>query len=78
MSDEARVAAEALARRLFTNNRDEHAARLVLLLPDGRDGGGWGEAIVASMIAGALDRFHADQSDALRSELQRLVDEMPK
>ena len=53
VSDERRLA-EKVARGLFTNGAGEHAERLVLDFPGGRNGGGWCESAVADQIAAAL------------------------
>lgn len=39
-----------IADDLFTNGNNEHGSRLVLELPDGRDGGGWCESAVRDHI----------------------------
>lgn len=46
--------AKRIAKHLFTNGANERATRLVLQLPDGRDGGGWCEKAVRDSIARML------------------------
>lgn len=47
--------AAKIADDLFTNGCDEKAERLVLELPNGRDGGGWCKQAVADRILQALN-----------------------
>jgi len=54
MSDEE--LAKAIARAIFTTGSGQHAARLVLELPDGRDGGGWCEESVVDQILKVLQQ----------------------
>ena len=51
--------ARAIAADLFTNGDGSRARRLVLELPNGRDGGGWSEAPAADRIARTLAYLRA-------------------
>lgn len=48
---------DELIDRLFVNGSGERAARLVLELPGGRDGGGWCERAVRDQIRAALNAW---------------------
>lgn len=50
-----RVRAETIAAHLFTNIAGQVAERLVLELPDGREGGGWGLEPAIRQIEKILD-----------------------
>ena len=54
--DTIREIAEAIADSLMTNGNEERAERLVLELPDGRDGGGWCRSSVVSTAENELLR----------------------
>lgn len=50
-SDAVRERVETVVReQLLTNGGGEVAERLVLMLPDGRDGGGWGAAPLVDRV----------------------------
>lgn len=51
---EARALARRIVADLFTNGAGERAARLVLELPGGANGGGWSERGAAYRIARTL------------------------
>lgn len=59
--------AKLVARTLFTNGSGERAARLVLELSDGRDGGGWNERAVRLRIYEKLKCGHC----LLAAEIQK-------
>lgn len=54
-----RLVAEQIAADLFENGAGQHAKRLVIELPDGRDGGGWCEGAVVDRVAKILDQWSA-------------------
>ena len=47
---------ERIAEKLFTNGGGEKAQRLVLELPDGKDGGGWCKRAVVDVIDAVLQQ----------------------
>jgi hypothetical protein len=69
MSKKPRVSfseAKKLANYLFSNGNREHAERLVLELPDKRDGGGWGEHAMAVAIYEFLNDRRPTKDDPNR------------
>lgn len=53
-----RKIAERIAQCLFTNGLNQAAARLVLEMPTGPNGGGWCRAAVVDQIAAVLALEH--------------------
>lgn len=51
ITPEHKKLAKQIAKSLFTNGFGERAQRLVLELPEGKNGGGWAEVAVVDVIA---------------------------
>jgi len=68
--------AERIIDRLFTNGQGDKAKRLMLILEDNSDGGGWGKFAVKNIIEDAItedrhqikDLLHTLAMCALQSE----------
>lgn len=59
---ENQIIAERIRDAIMTNGNGDEAERLVLELPGGRDGGGWGREALAKQIEAILDEMEVTEN----------------